>query len=103
MGESVKIRAKLSKGLVEVKVLVSHEMETGLRKTPDGKLIPPKYIQSFLVSRNKRVVFKMHCGPAVSKNPFFSFQFSGAVVGDFLEVVWFDNTGAQGKGLVRVE
>jgi sulfur-oxidizing protein SoxZ len=32
-------------------------------------------------------------GPAVSKNPYLSFKFKGAKVGDSLKLSWVDNKG----------
>lgn len=87
---------------VEVKMLLTHEMETGLRKTPEGKTIPAWFIQVVTVKCNGRVVFKAQCGTAVSKNPFFSFTFSEGKVGDHLEVTWQDNKGSQGKGEAKI-
>ena len=43
---TIKIRAKESKGIVTVKALIKHPMETGKRKNKKtGELIPPHYIQ----------------------------------------------------------
>jgi Sulphur oxidation protein SoxZ len=52
MADSVKIRAKQQGGLVEIKVLIAHEMETGLRKTPEGALIPAWFIKEITVRCN---------------------------------------------------
>jgi hypothetical protein len=35
----------------------------------------------------------VHCSTAVSRDPYFSFSFSGAKAGDTLAVRWVDNTG----------
>ena len=40
MADPMRIRAKAGADFVEVKVLVSHPMETGQRKDTDGKLVP---------------------------------------------------------------
>ncbi len=43
---SIKVRAKVKKGEAKVKCLISHPMETGLRKDKKtGKLIPAHFIQ----------------------------------------------------------
>lgn len=102
MADSVKIRAKQQGGLVEIKVLIAHEMETGLRKTPEGVLVPAWFIKVITVRCNGLVVLRAQCGSAVSKNPFLSFTFSGGKKGDRIEVQWLDNKGLQGKGEARV-
>ena len=40
MGNPMRIRATTSDGVTEVKVLMSHPMETGLRKDSSGKPVP---------------------------------------------------------------
>jgi sulfur-oxidizing protein SoxZ len=102
MADSVKIRAKQLGSSVEVKLLIAHEMETGLRKTPEGVLVPAWFIQTITVMCNGLVVLKAQCGTAVSKNPFLSFTFSGGKKGDRIQVQWVDNKGGQGKGEARV-
>ena len=43
---------------VDVKTLVSHIMETGLRHDPDGKLIPRMIINTFTCELNGKFVFE---------------------------------------------
>ena len=52
MGNPMKIRTKLDGDVVLVRVLMSHVMETGLRKTPEGELIPAYFIQTVNVQKN---------------------------------------------------
>ncbi|MGA8052632.1 MAG: thiosulfate oxidation carrier complex protein SoxZ, partial [Burkholderiales bacterium] len=40
MADPMKIRASLQGDVAEVRVLMSHPMETGQRKDADGKLVP---------------------------------------------------------------
>ena len=40
MADPMKIRATAKDGVVDVRVLVAHEMESGQRKDAAGKLIP---------------------------------------------------------------
>lgn len=93
MADPMKIRAKANGGEVEVKVLMAHEMETGQRKAADGSTVPAWFIQSVTAKCNDKIVLQASWGPAVSKNPFLSFQFKGGNVGDTVEVSWMDNKG----------
>ncbi len=93
MGNPMKIRARSDGGLVEVKILMSHVMETGLRKSPDGQPIPPHFIQTVTVTCAERVVLAAQWGTGVSANPFLSFKFHGGKKGDRLKVSWRDNQG----------
>lgn len=91
---SIKIRAKLDGDVTTVKALMSHPMETGLMKDKKtGKLIPAHFIQEVICESNGAVVMTAMWGPAVSKNPYLSFKYKGAKVGDTLKLSWTDNTG----------
>src|SRR5690348_17480677 len=74
MADPMKIRANLVGDETEVKVLMSHEMETGQRKDSQGKTIPAWFIQNVKVTHNDKVVLAAQWGPAVAKNPFVSFK-----------------------------
>src|SRR5260221_12160507 len=95
MGDPVKIRAAMVGDKVEVKILMSHEMETGQRKDAKGALIPAWFIQNVTATHNGRTVLAAEWGPAVLKNPFLSFRFSGGEPGDKLVVTSVDNRGDQ--------
>lgn len=93
MADPMRIRAKLTGEVVEVKVLMGHPMETGLRHDSDGKVIPAHYITKVKVSCNDREVMSADWGPAVSKNPFLALRFKGAKAGDKVSVTWTDSRG----------
>ncbi len=91
---SIKIRAKVKKGEAKVKCLISHPMETGLRKdTKSGKLIPAHFIQEVVCEHDGKTVMNAQWSGTISKNPFLSFEFTGAKAGDMIKVSWVDNTG----------
>ncbi|HLX30051.1 MAG TPA: thiosulfate oxidation carrier complex protein SoxZ [Casimicrobiaceae bacterium] len=91
MADPMKIRANLVGDETEVKVLMSHEMETGQRKDAQGKVIPAWFIQNVKVMHNDKVVLAAQWGPAVSKNPFLSFKFKDGAKGDKVTITWVDN------------
>jgi len=91
MADPMKIRANLVGDSTEVKVLMSHEMETGQRKDAQGKTIPAWFIQKVNVTHDDKVVLAAQWGPAVSKNPFVSFTFKGGARGDKVKITWVDN------------
>ena len=92
MPDPMKIRAKLDGDTVDVKVLMSHEMETGQRKDANGVIVPAHYIQRVTATCKGKNVMTAEWGPAVSKNPVFGFRFKGAAVGDKISITWVDNT-----------
>jgi sulfur-oxidizing protein SoxZ len=93
MADPMRIRAQLMGDKVDVRVLMSHEMETGQRKDAEGKTVPAHFIQSVSATCNGKTVLSAQWGPAVSKNPTLAFRFSGAKVGDKVIVTWVDNKG----------
>jgi sulfur-oxidizing protein SoxZ len=93
MANSIKLRAKASKGIVTVKALINHPMETGLRKDQKtGKLIPAHHIQELTAKSGDKTVLDAVWGGAISTNPYLSFMYSGAK-GDSLTISWVDNQG----------
>ena len=93
MADPMKIRASAVGDSTEVKVLMSHEMETGQRKDAQGQTIPAWFIQNVVVAWNGRTVLSAQWGTAVSKNPFLSFKFKGGAKGDKIAITWTDNRG----------
>ena len=93
MADPTRIRAQLSGDKAIVRMLMSHEMESGQRKDAAGKTIPAWYIQEVVVRHNGKPVLTAQWGPAVSKNPFLQFTLKGAKAGDRIAVAWGDNRG----------
>jgi sulfur-oxidizing protein SoxZ len=91
---SIKVRAKVKDGEATIKCLISHPMETGLRKDKKtGKLIPAEFIQEVVCESGGKTVMNAQWNSTISKNPFLSFEFAGAKAGDMIKVSWVDNTG----------
>jgi sulfur-oxidizing protein SoxZ len=93
MADPMRIRAQIAGDKANVRVLMSHEMETGLRKDAAGKVIPAWYIQEVSAQLNGKPVMTAQWGPSVSKNPLLQFFIKGAKVGDKVSVTWKDNKG----------
>jgi sulfur-oxidizing protein SoxZ len=93
MADPMRIRAQASGGKAVVRVLMSHEMETGQRKDSEGKVIPAWHIADVTASLNGKPVFSAEWGPSISKNPFLQFTVKDAKAGDKISVTWKDNRG----------
>ena len=93
MAAPMRIRAQASGDKATVRVLMSHEMESGQRKDASGKLVPGWFIQEVTASLNGKPVLAAEWGPAVSKNPCLQFAIKGAKAGDKVAVSWKDNKG----------
>lgn len=104
MAKSIRARATLKGGTVTVKSLITHSMETGLRKDKKtGKKIPAHYIQEVSCKHNGKEVVLAQWGPAVSKNPYLSYQFTGGKKGDDVSISWVDNKGEKDSLTVKVK
>ncbi len=93
MSDPMKIRAKLSGDVAEIRVLMGHAMETGQRKDAAGKTIPAHFIQSMTVEVAGKIVVDGQIGTSVSRNPVFGFKVKGAKAGDKVVISWVDNKG----------
>jgi sulfur-oxidizing protein SoxZ len=93
----MKMRATLAGGFTDVRVLMTHPMETGQRKDAEGKVVPMHFIQNLTVKVNGRTVIDGQTSQAVSRNPVFSFRLRGGAKGDKIEVSWLDNQGETNK------
>ena len=63
MARETKIRTRTQEGAVEVLVLVTHPMETGMRKDKaSGKVIPAHFIQELTIELNGKPVANADLG-----------------------------------------
>ena len=95
MPDTMKIRATLNGDIADIKVLMNHIMETGLRKdAKTGQLIPAYFINQVTAKVNGNVVLSADWSSAISNNPYLNFKVSAAKAGDKVSVSWQDNKGA---------
>ena len=95
MADPMRIRAQAAGDKATVRVLMSHEMETGQRKDSAGKTIPAWFIQQVSAQHNGKPVLEAQWGAAVAKNPFLQFVVKGAKAGDKITITWVDTKGDQ--------
>jgi sulfur-oxidizing protein SoxZ len=93
MADPMRIRAQARDGKATVRVLMSHEMETGQRRDSAGKVIPAWFIQEVTASHNGKQVLRSEWSPSVAKNPYMQFVVLNAKAGDKISVTWVDNKG----------
>ena len=90
----VRVPAQAKPGeMIEIKTLISHEMESGQRKSADGKTIPRQIINKFIAAFNGKTVFEAEWHPAVSANPYQSFFYKAKEAGEF-KFTWKDDNGS---------
>ena len=93
MADPMRIRAQAAGDKATVRVLMSHEMESGQRRDGNGKLVPAWHIAEVTAEHNGKVVMTAEWGPAVAKNPYLQFYVKGAKAGDKIAISWKDNRG----------
>jgi sulfur-oxidizing protein SoxZ len=94
MAEPMKIRASAKGDGAEIKCLMNHPMETGLRKdAKTGALVPAHHITNVTATLNGTQVLNAQWGGGISKNPYLAFKVKGGKKGDKVVVSWVDNTG----------
>jgi len=94
MASRIRIKTSRKKGLTTVQAIIKHPMDTGYSQDPDtGNIIPAFFIETVTIHHGDKLIMTCDWSRAVSKNPYLSFAFSGANVGDTLRISWQDSQG----------
>jgi sulfur-oxidizing protein SoxZ len=86
-------RAVTKNEVFQVRTLITHPMETGLRRDAAGHLIPRKIINKITCLYNNRLVFNADLHEAMAANPYLSFYVRAAETGS-LRFIWEEDGGA---------
>ena len=70
--------------VLNVRVMISHPMETGYRRGSDGDLLPRDIIGEFSCSLDGKLLFGARLHPAISANPYLSFQLRAESSGELV-------------------
>ena len=90
----VRVPAQAKAGeMIEIKTLISHEMESGQRRDSGGKPIPRKIINKFTCTFNGQPVFACDMAPAIFANPYLEFTAKVMESGTFT-FTWVDDDGS---------
>lgn len=101
--KSIRMKAQMENGETQVRALMTHIMETGLRKDSKGNKIPSHHINEVTCEHAGKVVMTALWGPSVSQNPYLAFRFKGAKAGDTVKLSWVDNTGDSDSAEVTIK
>ena len=77
MPDPMRIRATEPPDGVDVRVLMSHEMESGQRRDSAGNLVPAQFIQTVTVTSAGKPVLSAEWGPAVVEESVPAVQVQG--------------------------
>ena len=70
----VTMPATAKKGeILEIRIIVQHDMESGFRHTETGQRVPRDIIRDFLCTYNGVEVFRVELHPAMGANPLLVF------------------------------
>ena len=85
----------------DVKVLISHPMESGQRRDQVGQIIPRDIINHFVCTIDGETVLDADFFPAVAANPFLSFSVTATKSGT-LALTFTDDHGVTQTELVAL-
>ena len=90
----VNVPKQVARGVpFEVKVLISHPMESGQRRDQMGLAIPRDIINRFVAALDGETILEADFFPAISANPFLSFS-AVAEKSGILTMTFMDDQGA---------
>src|SRR5262245_65970539 len=87
--------------VIEIKTLISHEMESGFRHNNTGAAIPRDIITTFVATYNGEEIFAAHLYPAIAANPFITFYSTSRESG-VLEFRWTGDKGYAAREQVQI-
>lgn len=78
--------------VVTVKAMVTHPMETGMRKNALSEAIPKNIVETFecMLAGEHLLSWQLH--PAIAQNPYLEFKFVARKSGE-LKMVWVADDG----------
>ena len=89
----INVPAKVKRGeVIEIKTLISHQMEPGYRPDSSGVVQPRDIINLFVCSYNGEEIFRAELFAAIAANPFLSFSTVATESGK-LEFKWTGDSG----------
>jgi thiosulfate oxidation carrier complex protein SoxZ len=102
VSEPMRIRATAQNDNTEIRVLIPHQMYTGLVKDTEGKVIPAWHITQITAQHKEKIILLSTWGAAVSKNPYLYFKFTGGLKGEKITISWLDNLGHKRSDITQI-
>jgi sulfur-oxidizing protein SoxZ len=98
----IKVPARAKRGeIIEIKTLISHEMETGFRYSSTGVAIPRDIVTRFVASYNGEEIFAAQLFPAIAANPFITFH-TIAIESGTITFKWTGDNGYAASEEVKI-
>ena len=103
MSIKIRMRGKSVGGVAEIKALIKHPMESGVRMNKKtGKPFPALFIDTVTITVNGAAAIDSQWSGAVSANPYMAIQVK-ANAGDEIKLTLADNTGATGEETIKLK
>jgi sulfur-oxidizing protein SoxZ len=103
IGEArIKIPERINRGdVIVVNSIISHPMDTGFFRTPEGAPIPAYFIKDVVVTYAGDEVARFEWTSGISRDPVVSFTLKADKEAP-LTMVWTDNKGLSFKQSVKI-
>ncbi len=103
MSIKIRMRGKSTGGVAEIKALIKHPMESGVRMDKKtGKPFPAKFINTVEFTVNGVTAIDAQWSGAVSANPYVAVKVK-ANSGDEITISLSDNTGEKGTHSLKLK
>lgn len=104
MANTIKVRTSIKDNITTVRVIIRHPMHTGFGTDEEtGKYIPAHFIKHVIIKHKDKTVLHCDWSRAISRNPYLSFMFAGAMAGDPLTISWEDNKGDSDSAHIKIK
>ncbi len=87
---------------IEIRVLISHPMESGQRRDDSGQMVPRQIINRFTCTYNDAEVLSLDLHPAIAANPYFAFAARADRSGPIV-LSWTDDAGVMQTETAQIE
>ena len=102
MTPRVRVPPRVKAGdLTEIRTLIDHPMETGLRRDPSGRTIPRDMLAHFIVRSGSNVVFSARFANGTAANPLVSFWIAVNET-TVLDLMWEHENGSVARSQVTL-
>lgn len=103
IGEArIRVPGQITRGdLITVNAIISHPMDTGFFRTPEGAPIPAYFIKNVVVTYDTQEIARFEWTSGISRDPLVSFTLKADKEAP-LTMVWTDNKGAVFKQSVNI-
>jgi sulfur-oxidizing protein SoxZ len=87
--------------VVTVKAMITHPMETGMRKNAQSEVIPRNIVERFECSLAGEPLLLWQLDTAISQNPYLEFKFVAQESGE-LKMLWVADDGARVEAIEKI-